>query len=100
MVRGAGPTLDDLRRDGDSRTWRNLNGLWEWEAIPCAAPRTPCPGMAPPLLCCPEGSSSTVPPFGRTLEKSILVPFPQESCLSGVAPRASDDVAMRSWYRL
>ena len=100
MTRGEGATLDDLRDSGDASTWLNLNGLWEWEAVPCGVPRTNCPGMNPPLLCCPDGNSSTVPPFGKTLEKSILVPFPQESCLSGVAPRTSDDVAMRSWYRL
>jgi hypothetical protein len=100
MVRGEGPTLGELRDRGDASNWLNLNGLWEWEAVPCDVRRKPCPGMNPPLLCCPEGNSNTAPPFGRTLEKSILVPFPQESCLSGVAPRTSDGIAMRSWYRL
>eukprot|EP01051_Picozoa_sp_SAG22_P006006 SAG22_NODE_378_length_11517_cov_26.335523_5_plen_599_part_00 len=100
MARGAGPSLAELRDRGDKSSWLSLNGLWEWEAVPCDVERKPCPGMNPPLLCCPEGNSSTVPPFGRTLQKSILVPFPQESCLSGVAPRRSDDIAMRSWYRL
>ena len=47
--------------------WSNLNGLWEWE---------PTTGV--------NGTASTPPPFGRTLARSILVPFPSESCLSGI----------------
>ena len=103
MVRTSTPptcSLDTLRDTGDNATWTNLNGLWEWEPVRCDVPRKNCPAMNPPLLCCPSGNFSTVPPFGRTLSRSILVPFPQESCLSGVAPRSSDAVAMRSWYRL
>ena len=60
---------------GDANTWVNLNGLWEWE------PTT--------------GGAS--PPFGQTLNGSILVPFPVESCLSGVAPQKSADVVMHLW---
>ena len=48
-------------------SWLNLNGLWEWE---------PAAGV--------NGTAATPPPFGRTLNRSILVPFPAESCLSGV----------------
>lgn len=51
----------------DDMSWRNLNGLWQWE---------PAAGV--------NGTASTPPPFGRTLQRSILVPFPSESCLSGV----------------
>ena len=54
----------------DSASWLNLNGLWEWE---------PAAGA--------NGTALTPPPFGRTLDRSILVPFPAESCLSGVRGR-------------
>jgi len=67
-----------LRDRGDAANWINLNGLWEWEpAVP-----------------------SSLPPFGKTLNGSILVPFPVESCLSGVAPASSDDFVSNMWYRL
>eukprot|EP00662_Eupelagonemidae_sp_cell21_P024507 gene24507-6500_t len=52
--------------------WANLNGLWEWER---AAPGNHT-----------AGTFNETPPFGRTLKGSILVPFPVEACLSGVAP--------------
>jgi len=82
MVRGTGTrkllTPDQLRDVGDATTWTNLNGLWEWE------PTTP----------------GSPPPFGQTLSGSILVPFPVESCLSGVAPGSSADIVMSMWYRL
>ena len=63
MVRGADNSLspDQLRDTGDSSTWTNLNGLWEWEP-----------------------TDTSTPTFGKTLNSSILVPFPVESCLSGV----------------
>jgi hypothetical protein len=77
MVRGAG-ALDDLRERGDANTWTNLNGLWEWE----------------------KTDSAGSPPFGRTLDGSILVPFPVESCLSGVAPASSGEIVQQMWYRL
>lgn len=67
-----------MRDTGDPSTWKNLNGMWEWES-----------------------ASSSTPPFGKTLQGSILVPFPVESCLSGVAPsRSAPDHVMRMWYRL
>ncbi|CAE8719979.1 unnamed protein product, partial [Polarella glacialis] len=66
------PPIDRLRDAGDPATWSNLNGLWEW---------------------------SEEPEFGKALSSSILVPFPVESCLSGVAPRKSADVVQRMWYR-
>ena len=78
MVRGAAPSLAQLRNEGPSGaegSWHNLNGLWEWEP-----------------------ASSEEPPVGRTLASSILVPFPVESCLSGVAPNSSKAIVQRMWY--
>ena len=54
----------------DEASWANLNGIWEWQSAT---------GV--------NGTVSTPPPFGRTLARSILVPFPAESCLSGVRGR-------------
>lgn len=76
MVRGTGD-LKKLRDEGDASVWTNLNGLWEWES-----------------------TSSDVPQFGQQLNGSILVPFPVESCLSGVAPNSSDFIVKQMWYRL
>ena len=73
MARGSG-TAAELRERGDPAAWTNLNGLWEWEA-----------------------TDSTAPPFGRTLSGSILVPFPVESCLSGVAPNSSAAIVQQMW---
>ena len=72
-----------LRDIGDSANWQNLNGLWEWE----------------PALDVSRGQALN-PPFGRTLNQSILVPFPVESCLSGVAPQAVSEIHTSMWYRL
>ena len=47
-----------------------------------------------------EPADDSVPKFGKTLNGSILVPFPVESCLSGVAPGSSDEVVQKFWYRL
>ncbi len=52
--------------------WMNLNGTWQW---------TPAK----------EGD---VPPFGQTLARDIVVPFPIESVLSGVGEHHE-----RIWYR-
>eukprot|EP01116_Phalansterium_solitarium_P001107 TRINITY_DN10887_c0_g1_i1.p1 TRINITY_DN10887_c0_g1~~TRINITY_DN10887_c0_g1_i1.p1 ORF type:complete len:694 (-),score=219.41 TRINITY_DN10887_c0_g1_i1:208-2289(-) len=54
-------------------TWQNLNGLWEFQ----------------------PGSASDQPPFGQQLSGTILVPFPVESCLSGVGQNHQ-----YLWYRL
>ena len=71
-------SMASLRDDGIPETWVNLNGLWEFE----------------------PAHEDDVPPFGKTLNGSILVPFPVESCLSGVAPESSDEAIQRFWYRL
>jgi len=44
-------------------TYKNLNGLWEWQSA----------------------SEGDKPTFGQKLTGKILVPFPVESCLSGIA---------------
>jgi len=62
-----------LRRSND--TWTSLNGLWEFD-------------WQPPHL--------QDPPFGRTLNHSILVPFPVESPLSGLRQNSKHDYM---WYR-
>lgn len=55
--------------------WMSLNGLWEFaEAAPVEA--------------------GEKPPVGRPLPERILVPFPVESSLSGIARHAE-----RVWYR-
>jgi len=78
MARGAAVSRSELRDVGDASVWTNLNGLWEWEPTTTDAPA----------------------PFGRTLNSSILVPFPVESCLSGVAPTSSAAIVRSMWYRL
>lgn len=90
MVRTASVPSDSLRDTGDPAWWQNLNGLWEWEPVvtsaECCEP-IPIPDVPPP-------------PFGRTLNGSILVPFPMESCLSGVAPLNVSSFHRAMWYRL
>lgn len=54
------------------REWRNLNGVWQFAA----------------------GTQGEAPPFGRDLGRSILVPYPEESALSGIGEH--HDYA---WYR-
>jgi hypothetical protein len=81
LVRGAMSAMSamsDIRDTGDPSTWQNLNGLWEWEPT----------------------TATAKPPFGRALNGSILVPFPVESCLSGVAPNSSAEIVQHMWYRL
>lgn len=53
--------------------WLNLNGLWEWRSA----------------------SEGQEPPFGTTLPREILVPFPVESALSGIGAEHVE----RVWYR-
>jgi hypothetical protein len=69
-----------LRDVGDEDKWHNLNGLWEWETT---------------------NDNGKNPPFGKTLNGSILVPFPVESCLSSQAPSSSKESRDRKkmWYR-
>ena len=65
MTRGAAPAAPSIPVPGT--TWLSLHGLWEFEQASAAA-----------------GTPTNPVPFGRKLNGSILVPFPPESCLSGV----------------
>eukprot|EP01050_Picozoa_sp_SAG11_P015312 SAG11_NODE_1972_length_3980_cov_6.425921_1_plen_436_part_00 len=60
-----------------SSSWLNMNGMWEWE---------PAAGI--------NATAATPPPFGRKLARAILVPFPAESCLSGIG-----ESHPYQWYR-
>jgi hypothetical protein len=62
-----------LVREGAGAAWASLNGLWQWEPSAAGAPL----------------------PFGRDLTREILVPFPMESCLSGI-----NETHAYSFYRL
>ena len=76
LAAAAGPSYATLRETGDPSNWQSLNGLWEWEA----AKRAPAP-------------------FGKTLNGSILVPFPYESCLSGVVSESECYLQPQTmWY--
>ena len=52
--------------------WLNLNGLWQFA----------------------HAKAGEKPPLGKTLDRTILVPYPVESALSGVM-----EPAQRVWYR-
>ena len=65
--------------------YRVLNGLWQWEPAPAPDPTAPVPGA---------------PPVGRRLNGTILVPFPVESCLSGVPITLQRVQRKAMWYRL
>jgi hypothetical protein len=68
-----GPPLPDYPRPQlVRRQWLNLNGVWQFA----------------------EAKAGEAVPAGKDLPKSILVPFPVESALSGVMQRAE-----RVWYR-
>jgi len=63
-----------LRRDNS--TFLNLNGLWEFQL----------------------GYVEDAPPFKKTLNQTILIPYPLESCLSGAF--AYPLYSQYLWYRL
>lgn len=67
------PQMARYLADSSEPNFINLNGLWEFEL------HTPGAKI----------------PFGRTLKRSILVPFPPESFLSGLQTMPNFDM----WYR-
>lgn len=56
-------------------SWHNLNGLWQYQ---------------------PSASGDESVPYGKQLSSEILVPFPVESCLSGIGKVTTQ----WHWYRL
>ena len=61
---------------GDATVWKVLNGVWQYQF---------------------GTGASEPPPFNKTLTGTILVPFPPESCLSGIGETPPN---YYSWYRL
>lgn len=62
-------------------SWMSLNGMWNFEYATSFA-------------------DLALPPFGHTLDGSILVPFPVESCLSGVPSQYEKVSPGYFWYQL
>ncbi|CAK0785159.1 hypothetical protein CVIRNUC_008365 [Coccomyxa viridis] len=58
--------------------WMNLNGKWQWQSY--------------------DTWQTNPPPFNVTLERSIIVPYPVQSDLSGVPPPFNMGV-LRMFYR-
>ena len=86
---GCTPLPEHPRPTMTRQSFYILNGLWQWELEQTntnfSGPAVPNPGR---------------PPFGKTLNGSILVPFAVESCLSGV-PLVLQRVQFKAmWYRL
>jgi hypothetical protein len=76
------PQLTRPQMVGCWAAWTTLNGLYEFG---------------------PATSLDAPPPFGQTLPSSILVPYPPESCLSGIGafenwPTSTPNFTL-SWYR-
>ena len=64
-------------------SYHSLNGLWEFapmQRLAALAPPTADPSNCRGAPNC-DGAR---PPFGQTLNETVLVPFPVESCLSGL----------------
>lgn len=72
LVDPDGPLPEYPRPQLSRKDWESLNGTWEFA----------------------EAKEGEAPPFGRALAERILVPFPIESSLSGVARSLE-----RVWYR-
>jgi beta-galactosidase/beta-glucuronidase len=72
VVEGFGYPRPQLTRDEATSTYTSLNGLWEFSLANGHIDTTTGAGTFDDPL-----------PFGATLNQTILVPFPYESCLSG-----------------
>jgi beta-galactosidase/beta-glucuronidase len=87
-----GPILADYPRPQmvrNTSTYHNLNGLWELKG--CSSHADSSAKVNDPPACTIRSDD---PPFNTTLPDTILVPFPVESCLSGVG-----EVSDEMWYR-
>lgn len=69
------------------KDWLSLNGVWQFEAAAKQAERRPMSEVGP-------GKETDPAPTGNKLSEQILVPYPEESALSGIM-RHED----RAWYR-
>lgn len=64
-------------------SYHSLNGLWEFSPMQRLKPLAP-PSLGPPSCHGAPNCDGGRPPFGLTLNETVLVPFPVESCLSGL----------------
>ena len=64
-------------------SYHSLNGLWEFAPMQRLAALAP-PTADPPSCRGAPNCDGARPPFGQTLNETVLVPFPVESCLSGL----------------
>ena len=64
-------------------SYHSLNGLWEFASMQRLAHLAP-PSEDPPNCKGAPNCDGARPPFGMTLNETVLVPFPVESCLSGL----------------
>lgn len=60
-------------------SWQSLNGVWQWE---------------------PHQNTEDPIPFGKPLKKNILVPFPPESDLSGLAINGTSHMFYRTFFEV
>ncbi len=64
-------------------SYHSLNGLWEFAPMQRLKALAP-PTMDPPSCHGAPNCDGGRPPFGKTLNETVLVPFAVESCLSGL----------------
>jgi hypothetical protein len=64
-------------------SYHSLNGLWEFQPMQWL-PSLAAPSAAPANCHGSRNCDGARPPFGTQLNQTVLVPFPVESCLSGL----------------